>query len=605
MGIIRQGKRKKHSSNYRSPQSNLLPLSVDQMEIIINSTDRVLYFKRLKYYGCPRIQTTKGGKIFSVKDSELKNMNRDGIIRDIYKVLSETDRTEYIYGIFSGITSFFKWCDEFEMDVNFEDETLIAFGEYLSKSVSLKKIKNGTAGNRRDALAFVLKGLGMTYKTRLLPAFGDNVDKKPHSSLTENELKQIGTVLFYAYRKYTTAYLAGEKPKMCPFYEYAIDKGDYIVGSSRELTLKEAKHKTSGLADNYWINRMIACAAAITFMLTGLNGTPLYNVRRKDVTFKKGSGDNYVIGSLKARANYRDQTNDIGFTKRAKEFMETWLMVSHQLAPQPSDLMFPYFKRTGEVIAFGMSGNSTPLTLLKSQLQRIGCIDPTASQFRKTRSNILMRVVNDVIMVAHANNQTVETAQKDYLHGIEEAHQISLAGAFMAQAEMAKGVDKKKAIEDVYKFKDPMSDFDYKKLKKGKEPNKTLTGVRCEEPLGLRAKKSLKKYNNLNLESNQDICIDFLDCFECDSHVLIAETDDIWLMLSFRDSIDESLARPSLNSTPSSKLSKVISTVESILKRFEEVAPDNYKTAVENNKISPHPLYTDEDSIYDLLGVYS
>ncbi|MBF4322840.1 hypothetical protein EAY22_21820, partial [Vibrio anguillarum] len=139
-------------------------------------------------------------------------------------------------------------------------------------------------------------------------------------------------------------------------------------------------------------------------------------------------------------ANYRDQTNDIGFTKRAKEFMETWLMVSHQLAPQPSDLMFPYFKRTGEVIAFGMSGNSTPLTLLKSQLQRIGCIDPTASQFRKTRSNILMRVVNDVIMVAHANNQTVETAQKDYLHGIEEAHQISLAGAFMAQAEMAKGV---------------------------------------------------------------------------------------------------------------------------------------------------------------------
>lgn len=286
MGIIRQGKRKKHSSNYRSPQSNLLPLSVDQMEIIINSTARVLYFKRLKYYGCPRIQTTKGGKIFSVKDSELKNMNRDGIIRDIYKVLSETDRTEYIYGIFSGITSFFKWCDEFEMDVNFEDETLIAFGEYLSKSVSLKKIKNGTAGNRRDALAFVLKGLGMTYKTRLLPAFGDNVDKKPHSSLTENELKQVGTVLFYAYRKYTTAYLAGEKPKMCPFYEYAIDKGDYIVGSSRELTLKEAKHKTSGLADNYWINRMIACAAAITFMLTELNGTPLYNVRRKDVTFK-------------------------------------------------------------------------------------------------------------------------------------------------------------------------------------------------------------------------------------------------------------------------------------------------------------------------------
>ncbi|MDG2809795.1 hypothetical protein P7L89_24610, partial [Vibrio parahaemolyticus] len=182
-----------------------------------------------------RIQTTKGGKIFSVKDSELKNMNRDGIIRDIYKVLSETDRTEYIYGIFSGITSFFKWCDEFEMDVNFEDETLIAFGEYLSKSVSLKKIKNGTAGNRRDALAFVLKGLGMTYKTRLLPAFGDNVDKMPHSSLTENELKQIGTVLFYAYRKYTTAYLAGEKPKMCPFYEYAIDKGDYIVGSSSPL----------------------------------------------------------------------------------------------------------------------------------------------------------------------------------------------------------------------------------------------------------------------------------------------------------------------------------------------------------------------------------
>ena len=76
-------------------------------------------------------------------------------------------------------------------------------------------------------------------------------------------------------------------------------------------------------------------------------------------------------------------------------------------------------------------------------------------------------------------------------------------------------------------------------------------------------------------------------------------------MLSFKDTVEESLNRPAINSSPSSKFRKILNTVVEILKRFKEVAPSEFDAATELNKDNPHPLYSDKDSINDLLGVYS
>lgn len=53
-----------------------------------------------------------------------------------------------------------------------------------------------------------------------------------------------------------------------------------------------------------------------------------------------------------------------------------------------------------------------------------------------------MRAFNDVFVVADANKSSADTVSKSYLHGVKEAHEIQLAGAFVAQENMAFGIPK-------------------------------------------------------------------------------------------------------------------------------------------------------------------
>lgn len=105
-------------------------------------------------------------------------------------------------------------------------------------------------------------------------------------------------------------------------------------------------------------------------------------------------------------------------------------------------------------------------------------------------------------------------------------------------------------------------------------------------------------------ETNSGFCVDFLSCFSCEYHALIAEVDDIWLILSFKDTVIESLDRPSFNSAPTEKFNNVLTAVNYALSRLEEKAPDNFKLAVLKNNNSPHPLYNEDSSIDDLIEVY-
>jgi integrase len=601
MILFGKAKRKNHNSNLKESMYKIQPFSVNSLVLKCYKTGRVIDFRRLLYRGCPFKITNE-----YVPTYEL--MNREELARKLFSIFSEEGFSEYLHDNFNRFMSYIRWCEDKDITTYYDDESIIKYGEHLDFRVNKGEIKTGTAGNYRDALSFFLKKMEMPSKSRLLPSYGDNVDKQSHEAIPDNQFKLLGEVLFYVYRKYTYSFLNNVPLDICPFYEYAIESNYFPADNNKQKTDRKDKTKTPPYRNSKYklINKMSACAAVITLMLTGLNATPLYVLRKKDIKFKKYTGDNYVIESLKARANYKEQENSIGFTKRSKEFIETWMKVAHQLNESPDGYAFPHYNKDGEVIRHGHASIGSPINVLHAELKIFGLDNINASRLRKTRSNNLMRILNDVVVVAEANNHSVNTAQKDYMHGIETLNKISIAGAFAAQADIAYGRNKLDALESAYyKFKDPLSDFDYKKLRKDEIPNKTPTGIRCGRPQGEKARKSMKKYSKLGTMDNQEICIDFLDCFECSDHVLIAEVDDIWLMLSFRDSIYESLTRISSNSKPTEKLTKIMVTVEKIIKRFSEVAPDNYHNAEQKNNENPHPLYSDAESIDDLIGVYS
>jgi hypothetical protein len=85
----------------------------------------------------------------------------------------------------------------------------------------------------------------------------------------------------------------------------------------------------------------------------------------------------------------------------------------------------------------------------------------------------------------------------------------------------------------------------------------------------------------------------------------VADVDDIWLMLSFQDSLNEMKQYPAVNSLPKSRFNRLYRTIEAILVRFKEVSVVNYRQAIEKHKSTNHPLYSTLYSLNDLLEVFS
>jgi len=342
----------------------------------------------------------------------------------------------------------------------------------------------------------------------------------------------------------------------------------------------------------------------ITSLWTGGNLSPLSQLKKSDVkSFKKGNGNNYTLDSMKSRAQYERQGLEIGFNKRSKEFIENWLLVSEIISSGSESDLYPYINKDGNVTAF-RCGYPNPHKSINNKLKAMGLPEITTRILRSTRSSTVMRAYDDVFIVAAANKNTLESTSQHYLEGSKETHEMQLASAFQVQKAMVGGMEKKKAIDKyAQSIKDPFTQEEWLEKKKNALANKTPTGVRCTEPFGEKAKKSLRKYRMLKA-SNDGACIDFLDCFDCTDHAFIAELDDIWLMLSFKAIILSSISRSSINSIPSEKFSDVLTKVEIILEKFKSKSAINYQQAIEKNRKNPHPLYSDEESINDLLGVY-
>jgi len=257
------------------------------------------------------------------------------------------------------------------------------------------------------------------------------------------------------------------------------------------------------------------------------------------------------------------------------------------------------------------SAAQSPHQRLNKLLGYMGLSNLTASRLRQTKVDTLMKVTEDIFLVSLSANNSVNSIKRHYSSGNEKDHVRNISSAMTAQFNIAKGADLIEAVNNAkYTFHDILSDYDYRKLRKDTSTNKesiTPIGVRCEDNTKGTAhliSKALKR-SGIEMDSNEEICTDFLGCFECDEHKLVAAIDDIWLMLSFKDTLDEMKQYPAVNSLPQSKFKKLCNTIAAILERFREVSVDNYKHATERHKKESHPLYQNLYSLNDLLEVFS
>jgi len=606
------------------PQKELKAASVDTLRIqdmVLKVKDKALvfYFYRFKYKGVPN--TSNKGDGGFCDSTVLLDMNRDSFIRGIFNAIKD-DFTATAFNYSKRLALYLRYLDEKQLsaikDDFFHADLTHAYINELNRDAKIG-VNESKPSVARKSIAFFLKQADRKQEAKDLPkAHQKKSDIRAYD--LEFEIKPITKLLFVGFREFRLHLKAGTHPDIHPFYDKTkLEKHAESEGWTHSQLLKRtsAFKLSMNPLGNLGIpigasedkrrlcNHLTRTAIMICFMLTGKNTEPMLLMTRKDVRFKQVHGDKYLFDSIKGRAGDQESDNGIGFSRRTKEFVEQWLELSALISGSSDDdeWLFPFIDEDNAISNF-VASRTQIYDQFNRLLNHYGLPKLSSQRFRQTKSDSLMKVTESVFLVSMSLNNSVNTVEANYSSGQEQDHERNLAAAMDAKMSFAKGNSIKNAVsESKYKFKDIISEYDYKK--RLRPASKTPSGARCTGDVNLsnqieRQLKTLK----IEMPEEEKKCTNFLECFKCEYHALVAMVDDIWLMMSFYDVIKSLKENVAVNSLPKDELYQLEQTVQGILERFNDKSIENYKKAKEKHNESAHPLYSDIRSMGDLLEVF-
>lgn len=311
----------------------------------------------------------------------------------------------------------------------------------------------------------------------------------------------------------------------------------------------------------------------------------------------------------KDRARYLKFDTSMGFKPHVQTFFQTWLKIVMKVQEKTgTEWLFPWHTMDDKTKSFVEAGQLSPQRKLNELTGLLGLVKVNASTLRQTKIGTLLKVTQDIWLVSMSANNSVQVLTTSYGDGNKNEQQRNIAASHAAMFDLATG--KKNfdhAVNDAkYKFGDILSEYEYRKLADTTNDKLTTIGTRCTEPTKGNAeviKMNLEK-QGIEIKDDELTCTDFLSCLECKHHRLVSSIEDIWLMLSFNDTLKEMKEYPSINSLPTKKFYKICNTVETILVRFKQCSPENFSIAKNKNSIEAHPLYSNGYSLIDLLETF-
>jgi len=598
--------------------ADVLALRFEDMKLIANSGD-VFYFNRVRYSGCPIIKTIEQ------KRDSLTLSGRDEIAKELYSItISSLENKNSLHKSLRGLLQYFKYLDSigyqgefFEMDIM--SKCIKHYNKLAQKGETPSK-----PSEIRDALSWYLKQVNRYSDSKRLP----NTSKKTRSTQNgaldiETELKPLGKSLIRGFKGFIKAINNNDFLEIHPMYDESIHKELVSQkkwrgsGGVEKLAFEKALKVNLGAGSStlsYEKQRLRLLyvqasknALFLFFMLTGMNRSVLAAIRLSDVTFKDIGNGRYVFDSSKFRANYKDLDNSLGFSKNTKLLIESWVGISNimyeKMGVDVNDpYLIPYFDTEGNPFSFSHK-KSDPYRL-NNLISKLHGFTANSTRFRNTKSDILIRATDSVFITAQSLNNEITIVERKYSNGVESNHKDNLKATMAAQSAIAKGQAIAEAVREAKVFhSDILTDYDYKQrlMKDRNNPVKiTPTGIRCSGPSPSKLEAVLRKAkrSGIPLSEDEGRCTDFLNCFWCEKHVLIASVNDIWLMLSFREQVEGLFDYVVKNSSPKDHLYSVKAILDRTLKRLSNKSPKNYKEA--KCKISNgdfHPLYSNRYSL--------
>lgn len=604
-------------------------LHIDNM-ICFNSVGGALNLKRLRYRGVP-ITIATGKRKGEFRSTDLVLANRDNFVREIYRLNPSSPSCTFHSHIKVGIVSYLRYIDEFEPESSpFSLDVMNRCIKHFN-NLALNGILNSRASRVRAALSIILKGFNRGGDVQRLVVVPDyEASGKQCAYDIETELKPVAGVLIKGLKSLMEHIRNKTHPEIHPFFDDDLFNNMAENSCWKNINIKKNAFKNAMFISNsvkvkhdyskeilkrmMLLNQTSRCALYLFFMWTGMNDSVLKKMKRSDVLFKVVGADSYIFEGVKGRANYKNIDHSLGFSKYAKSLISEWLEVSKQhfelagiddIDDQP---FIPYVDSDLNIKDF--SNHNTYPEAINNLIGKLFPFRLNATRFRKTKSDVLMRVTDDIYLVSQGLNNSVNVVARSYSSGVKADNERQLSATFESLALIGEGG----AINDSVKnakvlHSDILSDYDYKqRLKRNEIPMATIAphGIRCS---GDEDKISLvkRKYNNLDVElsNNEKRCTDFLSCFDCPNHILVASESDIWLMLSFYEQVIEMKNIPAQNSIPKEKRDSIEAVLSKTLERFKSKAPQEYINAELKMKHSDHPLFKGLRGLNDTLEVFN
>lgn len=594
MAFLNENKRKTVTSSFTNMDT---VTNISLRDQSITDGHGTANFERLLYKHCPVLAMEGRRVIIPVNQPDIIDAGRRELVVRICNAihyLDATNRTKI--NIFNETIRFIRFFDAQDIQQIFCVESISAYVNTLTKCYQ-NGHKGKTLSGRQYSLKTLLMGLDPNLFKQCESLFITfPADAQSVIPYTDNELNELVSALYIIYDDYCTHIENHTTPDVFPLYKIKTINGNHKY---RHNLLKERTvfYKDR---DTVWIGDLVRVAYFISCLYTGANSSSLLKMKLSDLTdkpFKNLTRKIYKLSVKKGRQSGRINDIDVGFNREARVFFEKWIEVSKKINRDKNGFLFP--NPSNHKNSY-MTDTSTGI--LSKFFVDLGLPALSSQRFRKTKASLIMRATESVFFVSQGLNNSVATAARSYADSNPVTTEFSLASALYIREQTALGKPLDNVItESAFLYHDPL-----KESEASKKFKKLTNGLRCGGAFKDKAIKVKEVLVKNGLAEHHDVvaCHKFLECFGCRHHAVIAEVDDIWLLLSFNDVILESVISPAINSRPSNLLNKVNNTIQIIIARMKKEHIEVYNEAYDKYLDGVHPLWQDANDLEIMLGIY-
>lgn len=478
-------------------------------------------FNRLKYAFVP--------KLCSIRNAE--SLHRDEQVFRWYQAFrlnnEYTDAT--LHTLYRGLCEYVRVCDEARV----EPESKNGFECWEKYLVHRVRVGLDRANSARGKLSRT--------KT-LLRIFDQPVDSwcssyklfrselNPTRAFSHTELKQLLRILKALY--YQLAEQISKNPAL------NIQAGPNVATAQFSYQGKIVKVHAA----------ITKCFVAAYFLMAYYTWGNASSIRDMKVPLQADTdtGKWFSQSILKRRAN-RYVTLELGDSfsatvpKHGLKFIESLISLSLKLFPEERLLFYQCIGGKRQALCPGHIQATVNWLIQHFKLTADNgqTLRPSAKRFRATGASNYLELTGNSMETSLLLGNTPNTVSMHYSSGntTDNSAQIQATALTLENALRCSDVaDAKKATLKQMELEIlPYEEFLSKYVASG--GGKTAIGTACKDPLDTHG----SRYRNKNAYALGDVsnlaCADILNCFNCENQVIVEEVDDIWCLLSFRESL--------------------------------------------------------------------